>query len=78
MLDLREPFRFDVVEGGRADDGEADQEDVGLGIGEGSESVIIFLPRGVPESEADGFAVDHHTCGVVVEAARAGVKDALV
>lgn len=57
----------DVIEGGWADDGEADEEDVGLRVGEGSESVIIFLPSSIPQTEADGLPIDHHAGRVVIE-----------
>ena len=57
----------DIVKGRRADDGEADEEDVGLRVREGSESVVIFLPSGIPQTQANGLAVDHHTGRVVVE-----------
>lgn len=40
---------FDVVERRRADDGEADQENVGLWIGQRAKSVVIFLSSGIPE-----------------------------
>ena len=39
---------FDVVKGGRADYGEADEEDVRLRVGEGPQSVVVFLTRGIP------------------------------
>ena len=74
MLNLGEPFGFDVVEGGRADDREADEEDVRLWIGEGSKSVIIFLPGRIPQAEADGFSINHHTRRVIVEAVQAGQR----
>lgn len=57
----------DVVKGGRADDGEADEEDVGLGVREGSEPVVIFLSCRIPQTQANGLPVDHHTSRVVVE-----------
>ena len=57
-----------VVEGGGADDGEADEENVCLWVGEGSEAVVVFLSRGIPEPETYGFVVDHDACGIVVEA----------
>lgn len=60
---------LDVVKGWRADDGKADEEDIGLRIGERSESVIIFLSSSVPKSQADRLAINHDTRGVVVEAA---------
>ena len=39
----------------------------GLWIGQGSQSVVIFLSRCVPKSQIDGTAVDHHICWIVVK-----------
>lgn len=39
---------LDVIKRWRADDGEADEEDIGLGVGERSESVVIFLSSSIP------------------------------
>ena len=64
---MRAYLSSDIVKGRRADDGEADEEDVGLRVREGSESVVIFLPSGIPQTQANGLAVDHHTGRVVVE-----------
>lgn len=61
---------FHVIKGWRADDREADQENVGLWVGEWSEAVVIFLSGGIPQSQADRSAVDHHAGRVVVEAVR--------
>lgn len=57
----------DVLKTGRADEGEADQEDVGLGVGQWAESVVIFLTGGIPQPEGDGLAIHHYIGGVVVE-----------
>lgn len=67
VLDLGEPFRFDVVEGRWADDGEADQEDICLRVRQWSQSVVIFLPGRIPESKAYWFPINHNTCRIVVE-----------
>lgn len=58
---------LDVVEGGRADDGEADEENVGLGIRKGSQSVVVFLAGGIPETQADRLPIDHYARGIVIE-----------
>jgi hypothetical protein len=47
---FREPFLSDVLEGGRGGDGEADKEDIGLGIREWTQTVVIFLSGGIEES----------------------------
>lgn len=67
VLDFGVPFGFYVVKGWRRDDGEADEEDVGLRVGQGAETVVVFLTGCIPESEADGSAVDHDAGGVVVK-----------
>ena len=59
---------LDVVERRWADDGETDQEDVCLGVGEWAESVIILLTSGIPKTKADGLPINHDAGGVVVEA----------
>lgn len=43
MSDLWDPFLLYVLETRRGDDREADEEDVGLGVGEGAETVVVFL-----------------------------------
>lgn len=60
----------DVGEGWGRDDGETDEEDVGLGVGERAETVVVFLAGGIPEAEGNGLSVDHDTGGVVVETGR--------
>ena len=46
----------DVFEGVGTVDGEADEEEVGFGVGEGAETVVFFLAGGVPEGELDDLA----------------------
>lgn len=41
--DLWVPLVLDIVKGGLAQDGKAHQEDIGLRVGEGTETIIIFL-----------------------------------
>jgi hypothetical protein len=43
VSDLWDPFLLYVLEARRGDDREADEEDVGLGVGEGAETVVVFL-----------------------------------
>jgi hypothetical protein len=59
-----------VIERGRADDGEADEEDIGLGVGEGSQAIVILLTGGIPKSQTYGLAINHDICRVVVETER--------
>ena len=67
MLDLRTPLARDVLEAGRTDDGEADEEHVCLGVGQGPESVIVLLTGRVPEAQAHRDPVADHGRGVVVK-----------
>lgn len=46
----------DIFQGIWAVDGKADEEKVGLRIGEGSKPVVFFLPGGIPQSQLDGLA----------------------
>ena len=69
MGDLGVPFLLDVVEGDGADDRETGQKDVRLGVGEGSEAVVVFLPGRVPKVEADKLAVEARVFRIVVKPA---------
>ena len=55
MEHLGVPFVHDVFETVGTVDGEADEDEVGFGVGEGPQAVVFFLAGGVPESELDGF-----------------------
>lgn len=48
----------DILERVGAVNGEADKDDVGLGIREWSQTVVFFLSSSIPESK-----LDHLTCG---------------
>lgn len=61
---------FDVIKRRRADDGEADKEDIGLRIGQRSETVVILLAGGIPQTQANRSTIHHHTRGVVIEAGK--------
>jgi len=67
MRDLGVPLGENIVERGGADDRETDQEDVRLGVGERTETIIILLSGGIPQAQADRLVVDHNVCGVIVE-----------
>lgn len=60
---------LDVVKRRGADDGEADEEDVGLGVRERPQSVVVLLSGGIPKPQAYWLSVYHDICRVVVEAA---------
>lgn len=51
---------FDVLVGGGARDGEADDEDVGLRVRQRPQPVVLLLTRRVPQVQTDGPAVDRH------------------
>lgn len=51
----------------RAHDGEADEEHIGLGIGQGPESIIILLACSVPKTQTDRLAIDNDASRVVVK-----------
>lgn len=58
--DLRMPLVLDVLVGGRARDGEADDEDVSLWVGQRPEPVILLLTGGVPQVQTDSPVVHCH------------------
>lgn len=56
-----------VFERGGVDEREAYEEHVGLWVGERPQSVVVLLPRSIPETQVDRLAIHHHVRGVVVE-----------
>lgn len=67
VRDFRVPFVPHVGVGRGAADGEADDEDVGLGVGERAQAVVLLLARSVPEVQADCPAIHGHLGTVVVK-----------
>ena len=67
MSYFRDPFALNVAPRGGIVECKTDEEDVGAGIRQRSESVVIFLPGGVPQTDVDGFTVYHDVAGIVVE-----------
>lgn len=61
---------LDVVERGRADNREADEEHVGLRVRERAKTIVILLTSSIPETQADGLAINHDIGRVVIEAAK--------
>jgi hypothetical protein len=59
-----------VVQGVRRVDGEADEDDVRVGIGERAEAVVVFLAGGIPQGQLDVLAVDLDIGDVVLEDGR--------
>ena len=67
VRDLREPLGTDVLEGRRVDDGVGDEEDIGLGVRQGAETIVVLLTSSIPKTQVDGLTVDHDVGTVVVE-----------
>lgn len=67
---FRDPLFLDVIEGIRRVYSEADEDDVGVWITEGPETIVIFLASGIPKGELDVLSVDFHVCDVVLEHCR--------
>ena len=63
---------FDIFKGSRRSCGEADEEDVRLWVGQGTQSIVILLSCRVPEVQDDRLAV-HHDVGRVVVVNRRNV-----
>lgn len=58
---------LDVVEGVGRVDSEADQDDMGIGVGERSETVVIFLSSRIPQRQLNVFSINLDICDVVLE-----------
>lgn len=50
---------FDVLEGGRIGDREANEEDLRIGETQGPQTIVFFLPSSIPELEMDSLAIDN-------------------
>jgi hypothetical protein len=58
---------LDVIKGIRRIDREANQNDVGVRVGERTESVVVFLTRRIPKSEFNVLAINLDIRDVVLE-----------
>lgn len=67
MHDLGDPLLENVVQRVRGVNGEADQDDVRVGVREGSETVIIFLASRIPQGQLDVLVVDLDVGDIVFE-----------
>lgn len=67
MRDLGVPLGAHVLERRRRDDREADEEDVGLGVGERTQAIVVLLTGRIPQTQVHWLAVYHHVCREVVE-----------
>ena len=53
VLDLGDPLLLDVLEAGGPHHAEADQEHVGVGVGDGPQPVVVLLARRVEQGQTD-------------------------
>lgn len=58
VADLREPFFLNVLKARRGVDGKADQEDVGLRVGQGAQTIVVLLTRGIEQSKSVRLIAD--------------------
>lgn len=58
VQDFSDPLFLHVVEGIWRVDSEADEDDVGVWVGQRSQSVVVFLASSIPESQLADAAVD--------------------
>ena len=58
---------LDVVKRIGRVDGEANQDNVRIGVGERAETVVIFLASGIPEGELDVLAINLDVGDIVLE-----------
>jgi len=70
MLDLGTPLGGHVLKGGGRHYREADEEHVRLWIREGAETIVVLLPRRIPQPQGHRHPVAYHRGGVVVEHSR--------
>lgn len=58
---------LDVIKGIRRIDREANQNDMGVRVGERTEPVVVFLTRRIPKSEFNVLAINLDIRDVVLE-----------
>lgn len=58
---------LDVVQGVRGIDGEADQDDMRVGVGERAETVVILLASRIPQGQLNVLAIDLDIGDIVLE-----------
>lgn len=56
-----------VVQGVGGVDSEADEDNVGVGVGERAETIVILLARRIPQGELNVFAINLNIRNVVLE-----------
>ena len=57
----------DVLQRVGAVDGEADEEDVRVGVGERAEAVVVLLSSGIPQRQLNGLAVNLNVRNIVLK-----------
>jgi len=70
VQDLSNPLLLNVIKRVRCVDGEADQDDMRIGVRQGTETVIIFLTSGIPQGELDVLSLHFDIRNVVLEDSR--------
>ncbi len=61
---------LDVVQRVGGVDGEADEDDMGVGVGERTKTVVVLLASGIPKGELNMLSVDLDIGNVVFENGR--------
>jgi len=67
---LRAPLLADVVEGIGRVDGKANQDDVGVGVRKGTETIIVFLASGIPKRELNVLSINLDIGNIVLKDGR--------
>jgi len=67
VKDLRDPLLLDVVKGIWGVDGEANQDNVGVWVGEWAKTIVILLTGSIPKGQLDVLAIDLNIGNVVLE-----------
>lgn len=70
MVHLREPFLLNVFERSRRGNAKADKENVGLWVGERTETVVILLTGGIEQAQCIRIITNHYGYCVVIEYCR--------
>lgn len=67
---MRSYLLLNVVERVGGVDGEADEDDVRVGVRERAETVVIFLASGIPKGQLNVLSIDLNIRDVVLEDSR--------
>lgn len=58
VVDFGEPFLANVLKRRGGSNGEADQEDIGLGVGQRTKTIVVLLTGGIEQAQGIGFITD--------------------